>query len=107
MSGSGLTQLVVPSLEVMLAWHVVIDWTRLELCAAVTKAHSGRDNGELTARVVFITLLFLSLLSSCLLCLPSLCFSLLVSVVEGLCIRSPGSAFVTVREELCTVLLRH
>lgn len=81
MSGSGLTQLVVPSLEVMLAWHVVIDWTRLELCAAVTKAHSGRDNGELTARVVFITLLFLSLLSSCLLCLASLRFSLLLSVV--------------------------
>lgn len=81
MSGSGLTQLVVPSLEAMLAWHVVIDWTRLELCAAVTKAHSGRDNGELTARVVFITLLFLSLLSSCLLCLPSLRLSLLLSVV--------------------------
>lgn len=44
--------------EVMLAWHVVIDWTGLGLyAAAVTKAHSGQDNGELTAWVVFITLL--------------------------------------------------
>lgn len=46
--------------EVMFAWHDVIDWTGLELHAAATKAHSSRDNGELTAWVVFITLLSLS-----------------------------------------------
>lgn len=43
-------------LEVMPAWHVVIDWTGLGLYAAETKAHSGWDNGELTAWVAFITL---------------------------------------------------
>lgn len=49
-------------LEMMPAWHVVIDWSGLWLYAAVTKAHSEQDKGELRGWVVFITLLlFLSL----------------------------------------------
>lgn len=43
-------------LEVMPAWHVVIDWTGPGLFAAVTKAHSGPDNGALTGRAAFIAL---------------------------------------------------
>lgn len=42
-----------PCREAMAAWHVGIDVSGLRLCAAATKAHSGRDNGELGGWVVF------------------------------------------------------
>lgn len=49
-----------------LLWYVVTDGPGLKLYAAVTKAHSGWDNGELTAWVVCLSLSF-HFVSCCLL----------------------------------------